>query len=47
MPEVLGKLIAGYQDVLEERWLRELNEVYSVKIDESILKKVYTQIENL
>jgi peptidyl-prolyl cis-trans isomerase SurA len=47
MPEVMGKLIAGYQEVLEERWLRELNEVYIVKIDESILKKVYTQIENL
>jgi peptidyl-prolyl cis-trans isomerase SurA len=46
MSEVMGKLIADYQEVLEERWLRELNEVYSVKIDESILKKVYIQIED-
>ena len=47
MSEVMGKLIADYQEVLEERWLSVLNEVYIVKIDESILNKVYIQIENL
>lgn len=43
--KVMGKLIADYQVVLEERWLKELNEAYSVKINESSLKKVYRQIE--
>ena len=45
MENVMGKLIADYQVVLEEQWLIELNEAYSVKINETTLKEIYREIE--
>ena len=45
MKNVMGKLIADYQVLLEERWLVELNEAHSVKINETTLKGVYKEIE--
>lgn len=47
MTEMMGKLIAEYQVVLEDRWLIELNKAYSVNIDETTLKKVYKKLEKL
>ncbi len=45
--EVMGMLIADYQDILEERWLKELKETYSVEIDETTLNRVYKKLETL
>ena len=45
MDEVMGKMIAEYQVVLEDRWLIELNKAYSINIDQATLKKVYKKLE--
>ena len=47
MEDIMGKLIAEYQIVLEERWLLELNKAYTVNINEVTLKKVYKNLEKL
>jgi peptidyl-prolyl cis-trans isomerase SurA len=45
MKNVMGKLIAAYQEVLEEKWLVKLKETYNVSIDEAALKMVYKKLE--
>jgi peptidyl-prolyl cis-trans isomerase SurA len=45
MENVMGKLIAAYQEVLEEKWLIKLKETYDVSVDETALKKVYKKLE--
>jgi peptidyl-prolyl cis-trans isomerase SurA len=44
---VMGKLIADYQDILEEQWLKELKQAYSVKVNEATLNRVYKKLETL
>ncbi|WP_244155694.1 hypothetical protein [Pedobacter terrae] len=38
--EVLGAVIADYQQRLEEKWLKSLKQKYQIKINESELKKL-------
>ena len=45
--DIMGKLIAEYQIVLEEHWLLVLNKAYTVNINEGTLKKVYKNLEKL
>jgi len=47
MENTMGKLIAKYQTILEERWLIELKKAYSVNVNEATLKKVYKELEKL
>ena len=44
---IKGKLIAGYQLVLEDRWLTELKNTYTVTINSATLKNVYKDLEKL
>jgi len=45
LQEVKGKLMAGYQVVLENRWLAELKKKYPVAIKKENLKKIYKSFE--
>lgn len=38
--DVKGEMITGYQDFLEDEWIRQLKEKYSVKIDNMVLGAV-------
>jgi len=44
--EAQGPVISDYQTIFEENWLKELANKYKVSINEDILKKVKTQIQN-
>lgn len=45
LSNVRGRLIAEYQDELEERWLSELAIKYPVIVDEKSLKYVYNKLD--
>ncbi len=45
LQEVKGKLMAGYQVVLETRWLEELKKKYPVAVKKTNLKKLYKKFE--
>lgn len=45
LQEVKGKLMAGYQVVLETRWLEELKKKYPVSVKKTNLKKLYKKFE--
>ncbi|MGK7389366.1 MAG: peptidylprolyl isomerase [Candidatus Cyclobacteriaceae bacterium M2_1C_046] len=36
-----GRFIAGYQEYLEQKWVRKLREEYEVKINQKVLEQVY------
>ncbi len=46
LDESRGNVISDYQDVVEKEWLKELANKYKVKINQKILEKVKSQINN-
>jgi len=38
--EVQGEMVTGYQDYLENEWIKQLKSKYPVKVDESVLSEV-------
>ncbi len=42
---IKGRIIADYQEVLEDQWLQELKNKYPVTINEPVLKNVYQTLE--
>jgi hypothetical protein len=45
MENIKGQLIADYQQVLEDNWLRELREKFPVIINERGLKETYKRLD--
>ncbi len=43
---VKGEVMAGYQDELENEWIKQLKENYTVRIDEAVLNEVRQRLEN-
>ena len=43
--EVQGEMMTGYQEYLENEWIRQLKEKYNVKIDNMVLDEVKKKIE--
>ncbi|WP_412984523.1 peptidylprolyl isomerase [Pontimicrobium sp. IMCC45349] len=46
LEEAKGRVISDYQTVVENNWLKELENNYKVVVDKKILKKVKSQIYN-
>jgi peptidyl-prolyl cis-trans isomerase SurA len=44
--EVQGEMMTGYQDSLENEWIRQLKEKYTVKIDNLVLDEIRNNINN-
>ena len=44
--EVQGEMMTGYQDFLENEWIRQLKEKYTVKIDNLVLDEIKNRIRN-
>ncbi len=44
--EVQGEVMTGYQNLLENEWIRQLKEKYIVKIDNLVLKEVQNVLKN-
>jgi len=44
--EIKGKVISDYQEKLEKDWLAELNQRYTVDINEEVLNKILAYFEN-
>ena len=44
--EVQGEMMIKYQEFLENEWVRQLKEKYSVKIDNIVLEEVKKKLEN-
>ena len=44
--EARGQVISEYQQVVEERWLRELEEKYGVSINQEVLQQIKSQLNN-
>ncbi len=44
--EARGIVISDYQTYLEQEWLKELKEKYSVKMQDEVLKKVIAELES-
>ncbi len=46
LDEARGKVISDFQNQIEIDWIKALNERYTVKVNEKVLKKVKSQIDN-
>ncbi len=44
--EVQGEMMSGYQDYLENEWVKQLKSKYTVKIDELVLSEVKKSLGN-
>jgi peptidyl-prolyl cis-trans isomerase SurA len=44
--EVQGEMISGYQDYLENDWIRQLKSNYNVKVDDLVLSEVKKSLSN-
>lgn len=44
--EVQGEIMAGYQESLENEWIKQLKEKYTVKIDNLVLEEIKNLIKN-
>lgn len=40
LKDVKGKVISNYQDYLEQQWIKELRNKYSIEINKKVLKKI-------
>jgi peptidyl-prolyl cis-trans isomerase SurA len=45
LEDVKGLVISDYQRLLEEKWVKELKAKYSVEVNNSKLRDVYTELE--
>jgi peptidyl-prolyl cis-trans isomerase SurA len=43
---VQGEMMTGFQDYLENEWIKQLKEKYSVKIDSLVLEAVKKKLNN-
>jgi peptidyl-prolyl cis-trans isomerase SurA len=46
LEEVKGNVISDYQDLVEKNWIKELEGRYKVKVNQDVLAKVKSQINN-
>ena len=46
LEEVRGEMMTGYQEYLENEWIRQLKEQYPVKIDNAVLNEVKKSLNN-
>jgi peptidyl-prolyl cis-trans isomerase SurA len=44
--EVQGEIITGYQEYLEDNWVKQLKQKYTVKIDNSVLEEIRKNLKN-
>lgn len=44
--EIHGEMMTGYQEYLEDEWIKQLKEKYTVKIDSLVLEEVKKMIKN-
>jgi peptidyl-prolyl cis-trans isomerase SurA len=44
--DVRGEMMSGYQDYLENEWVKQLKTSYTVKVDESVLEEVKKTLGN-
>ncbi len=44
--EVQGEMMTGYQEFLENEWIRQLKEKYNVKIDNLVFNEIKNNIRN-
>ena len=44
--EVQGEMISGYQEYLENNWIKQLKERYTVKIDNEVLEEIREKLSN-
>jgi peptidyl-prolyl cis-trans isomerase SurA len=44
--EVQGEIITGYQEYLEENWVKQLKSKYTVKIDNGVLEEIRKNLNN-
>jgi peptidyl-prolyl cis-trans isomerase SurA len=44
--DIQGEMLTGYQEYLENNWVEQLKEKYSVKIDNSILEEVKNKLKD-
>lgn len=44
--EVQGEIITGYQEYLEENWVKQLKSKYTVKIDKGVLEEIRKNLNN-
>jgi peptidyl-prolyl cis-trans isomerase SurA len=44
--EVQGEIIAGYQQYLEDGWIKQLKEKYTVRIDNGVLEEIRKSLSN-
>ena len=44
--EVKGEVMTGYQEFLENEWIKQLNKKYNVKIDNLVLDEVKKKLKN-
>ena len=44
--EIRGEMMTGFQEFLENEWMRQLKENYTVKIDSLVLKEVKKNLNN-
>jgi peptidyl-prolyl cis-trans isomerase SurA len=44
--EVQGEMMTGYQDFLENEWIKQLKSKYTVKVDESVFAEVKNSLGN-
>ena len=46
LEEVQGEIMTGYQEYLENEWIRQLKQKYTVKIDNLVLNEIKNNIRN-
>jgi len=46
LSEIRGEMMSGYQDYLENEWIRQLKEQYTVKIDNMVFDEVKKSLSN-
>jgi peptidyl-prolyl cis-trans isomerase SurA len=44
--EIQGEMAAGYQQYLEDNWVKQLKEKYSVKIDNGVMDEIRKNLKN-
>lgn len=46
LKDIKGRVISDFQDHLEESWIEELKSKYTIEVDDSVFKKVISEIES-
>jgi peptidyl-prolyl cis-trans isomerase SurA len=43
---VQGEIISGYQEYLENNWVRQLKEKYTVKVENVVMEEIRKKLNN-